>query len=258
MPLSAHGVAAAADLLGIPIAVLWAVVTVETAGCGFLRDRRPVILFERHEFRRRTAARFDGSHPEISGAAGGYGQAGAHQHGRLAAAIKLDRRAALESASWGLGQVMGYNAGLAGFGDAETMVGRFFASEDAQLIGMARFIKSSNLDRHLTTQNWAEFARRYNGPGYAANRYDAKLAQQSARFASQPMPDLTVRSIQLLLLYEGFDPGPVDGFAGNRTSSAITAFRAANRLGHGHDHDETLLDALMHRLGNLVYDASPS
>src|SRR4051794_26976898 len=94
LPLSAEGVAAASDLLGVPSSVLWAVVTVETAGCGFLHDRRPVVLFERHEFRRRTASRFDASHPEISGPAGGYGPAGAHQHARLASAIGLDRRAA--------------------------------------------------------------------------------------------------------------------------------------------------------------------
>lgn len=255
VPLSTDGVAAAADLLSVPVPVLWAVVSVETAGCGFLNDRRPVVLFERHEFRRRTAARFDGSHPQISGPPGGYGQGGAHQHGRLALAIGLDRRAALESASWGLGQVMGYNAVAAGFADAETMVGRFCKSEDAQLIGMARFIKSSGLDRHLAAQNWAEFARRYNGPGYAANRYDAKLAQQSARFASQPMPDLVLRSIQLLLRYEGFDPGPVDGYAGSRTRSAIAAFRAANRLGDGDRHDDALLHALTHRLGAVGHSA---
>jgi hypothetical protein len=49
--------------------------------------------------------------------------------------------------------------------------------------------------------------------GDAANQYDTKLAHYSTRFASQPMPDLGLRSIQLLLRYEGFDPGPVDGYA---------------------------------------------
>ena len=29
----------------------------------------------------------------------------------------------------------------------------------------------------LQNKNWAEFARRYNGPAYAQNRYDEKLAE---------------------------------------------------------------------------------
>jgi len=247
-PLSKRGVAEAADLLSVPLSVLWAVVTVETAGCGFLDDRRPVVLFERHEFRRRTAGRFDGSHPEISGPPGNYGPGGVHQHERLAVAVGLDRRASLESASWGLGQVMGYNAGLAGYADAEMMVERFCDEEDQQLVGMVRFIKSSKLDGYLRRNAWVEFARRYNGPGYAANQYDAKLAHHSARFASQKLPDLTLRAVQLLLRYAGFDAGPVDGYPGQRTSRAIAAFRAANRLGDDGFSDETLLTELMKRL----------
>jgi hypothetical protein len=247
-PLTKRGFAEAGDLLGVPLSVLWAVVTVETAGCGFLDDRRPVVLFERHEFRRRTAGRFDVSHPEISGPPGHYGPGGAHQHERLAVAVGLDRRASLESASWGLGQVMGYNAGLAGYADAETMVDHFCHNEDQQLLGMARFIKSSKLDGYLRRNAWADFARGYNGPGYAANQYDAKLAHHAARFASRTLPDLTLRAIQLLLRYAGFDAGPVDGYPGQRTSRAIAAFRAANRLGDGDCSDETLLTALMKRL----------
>ena len=38
--------------------VLWAVLTVESRGFGFLADRRPKILFERHIFFRETAGRF--------------------------------------------------------------------------------------------------------------------------------------------------------------------------------------------------------
>lgn len=252
-PLDTQGVAEATDLLGVLPSVLWAVVTVETAGCGFLRDRRPVVLFERHEFRRRTAGRFDASYPDISGPSGNYGPSGAHQHDRLAIAMERDRRAAIESASWGLGQVMGYNASLAGYADAEAMASQFCRSENAQLIGMARFIRSRGLDKHLKREAWADFARGYNGPAFVMNHYDAKLAHHAARFASRPMPDLLVRSIQLLLTYEGFSPGVVDGYAGQQTRRAIAAFRAANRFGEGEGHDEGLLAEL---LGRLPADAA--
>jgi hypothetical protein len=35
----------------------------------------------------------------------------------------------------------------------------------------------------LQAKNWAEFAKRYNGPAYAQNRYDEKLAKAYAKFA---------------------------------------------------------------------------
>jgi len=257
-PLDARGIADAADLLGVPAAVLWAVVTVETAGCGFLPDRRPVILFERHEFRRRTAGRFDASHPDLSGPPGGYGPPGVHQHGRLAAAMLLDIKAAVESASWGLGQLMGYNAALAGHADAQTMAFQFCRGENSQLVGMARFIRSRGLDKHLRQGSWAAFARGYNGPNYGMNRYDAKLGQQAAHFAANPLPDLTARSIQLLLSYQGYAPGRVDGRVGEQTRRAIAAFRAAHQLEGGDDPDEKLLAELLRRLPEETAARDPS
>ena len=65
--------------------------------------------------------------------AGGYGPAGVHQYDRLAAAISLYRDAALQSASLGLGQVMGMNFQAAGFDSVEDMVAAMVESEDRQL-----------------------------------------------------------------------------------------------------------------------------
>lgn len=243
-PLSAGGVAAAADLLGISPEALWTVVMVETAGCGFLPDRRPRILFERHEFRRRTGGRFDESHPEISGKLGGYGAGGVHQHDRMAVAIGCDRRAALESASWGLGQLMGYNAALCGHPDAESLIARCCDSEDEQLIATARFIKSRKLDAALARGDWAAFARGYNGPGYAANQYDTKLAAAYKALLNLGMPDFDLRAVQLMLTYEGYDVGPIDGRAGARTRGAIAKYRASRSLPPGETVDAALLAAL--------------
>jgi hypothetical protein len=65
-PLSDAGLARAANELGVQLPALWAVMTVETKGCGFLADRRPQILFERHVFRKRTNGRFDAAAPDLS------------------------------------------------------------------------------------------------------------------------------------------------------------------------------------------------
>src|SRR5262245_53461643 len=129
-PLSAAGAQNASAQVGVGLPELWSVLSVETSGCGFLSDRRPKILFERHIFSRLTHGQFDASHPDISQpSSGGYGDGGAHQYERLGRALQLDRIAALKSASWGLGQVLGTNFANAGFQDVEAMVTAFVASE---------------------------------------------------------------------------------------------------------------------------------
>ena len=63
LPLNREGLTVAAAHVEVDPAALWSVVVVETSGCGFLPDRRPSILFERHIFSTRTGRRFDASHP---------------------------------------------------------------------------------------------------------------------------------------------------------------------------------------------------
>jgi hypothetical protein len=221
LPLVREGLSAAASHVGVDPALLWSVVTVETSGCGFLPDRRPMILFERHEFRKRTEGRFDGAHPGISGSPGGYGPGGAHQYQRLEEAIDCDRRAALESASWGLGQIMGYNAKSAGFRDAEDMVSQMMRGENEQILGMAAFMRASGMHGALQRREWTDFARRYNGPSYEQNRYDQKLAAAHSSVSAKGFPDLMARGVQLLLTYHGFSPGKIDGIEGGLTRTAI-------------------------------------
>ncbi|MBV8738202.1 MAG: DUF3380 domain-containing protein [Alphaproteobacteria bacterium] len=246
-PLHSDGLVAAADHVGVDAPVLWSVVLVETSGFGFLPDRRPAILFERHIFSNRTGRRFDSTHPGISGPAGGYGQPGAHQYERLEEAVSCDRLAALESASWGLGQIMGFNAGLAGFRDAEDMVSKMMRGENEQILGMASFMRASGMHVPLQRRDWAGFARRYNGSGYAQNRYDEKLAAAHASLSARGLPDLETRAVQLLLTYHGFNPGKIDGIVGERTRAAITACTTKHRLPATGDHKD-LRSALLEML----------
>ena len=173
--LSAGGIAAACAILGIGEAELRAVLAVESLGSGFLADGRPKILFERHWFHRLTGGRFSADHPGISDAKPGGYKGGVAEYERLGRAIALDRKAALDSASWGLGQIMGFNAAKAGFVDAEAMIRAFAEGEDAQVLGVARFIAASGVGRHLAAHDWAAFARVYNGPRFHDNAYDEKL-----------------------------------------------------------------------------------
>ena len=225
-PLTEEGMTTASTSLGVGKPELWSVMSVETSGCGFLSDRRPKILFERHVFHRLTGGKFDADDPDISQPTpGGYGLGGSHQYDRLAAAIAFDRSAALQSASWGLGQVLGENFQAAGFANVEAMVQSMVASEDDQFEAMAAFMKFNGLDHPLRDHDWAGFARRYNGPNYAANNYDGLLADAFQRYSTGPLPDLQVRRVQVLLTYKGFPPGAIDGRAGQRTTDAIKAFQ---------------------------------
>lgn len=81
------------------------------------------------------------------------------------------------STSWGLGQIMGFNHAACGYPTAVAMVRDFAKGETQQLEGMLNFISANPaMMRALQRRDWAAFAELYNGPKYAVNKYDAKLA----------------------------------------------------------------------------------
>lgn len=175
--LSEQDLERSAKSLGCEVAAIKAVCQVEAPNGGFLSDGRPNILFERHKFSQFTGGQFDASDPDISNPkAGGYGAGGVNQHDRLGRAADLDREAALKSASWGKFQIMGFNFSAAGFKDLQSFINAMYRSEGAQLDAFVAFIKHEGLADELREHRWADFARRYNGPSYAINRYDTKLA----------------------------------------------------------------------------------
>ena len=228
-PLSTAGLNAVSHKLGVHAPEIWTVLAVETSGCGYLPDKRPQILYERHIFHRLTRGKFeDGNISDPT--AGGYGQSGAHQYDRLALAIAKNRRAALQSCSWGIGQIMGENHALAGFADVEQMVAAMSESEDQQLDAMSNFLVGSRLNIPLQAHDWVSFAHGYNGPNYAINRYDIRLNVEFQKYSAGALPDLNVRAAQLYLTYLHFHPGQVDGFAGTRTLSAFADFHIQHGL----------------------------
>jgi hypothetical protein len=227
--LSSNGLASVASNLGVHAPEIWTVLAVETSGCGYLPDRRPQLLFERHVFHRLTGGQYDDG--DISDPApGGYGPMGANQFDRLARAISKDRAAALQSASWGIGQIMGMNFAEAGFQNVEGMVAAMSDSEDSQLNAVGTFLASTGLGAPLRAHDWASFARGYNGPNYTINRYDIRLNGEFQKYSSGALPDLGVRAAQLYLTYLGFHPGGIDGIAGEITVAALAEFRSKNAI----------------------------
>lgn len=255
-PLSQPGFDRVLDALSTGAPEIWAVLTVETHGCGFLADRRPLILFERHVFSRRTRGVHDATHPSISSSTPGGYLGGAREYDRLDEAIGLDRQAALDSTSWGIGQVMGFNFAAAGFRSTEAMVAASMDGEDAQLSGMANFLRGNRLQQPLARHDWQAFARGYNGPDFAKNHYAERLQAAFNAFSSGPLPDLVVRQTQVLLMFLGIDTGVVDGILGRRTRSGIRLFREQSALPAGESIDDVFLAALRAAVRDIT-DGTP-
>lgn len=184
--LNLQQISNAAKNLNVPVAALRAVIEVEARGKGFYDDGQPVILFERHVFWQRLTQRnlislrdkANKERPDLCfprWTTGSYGSFSA-QHKRLEDAAAYHREVALESCSWGLGQVMGYHWKLLGYPTLQSFINAMFRDEAGQLDAMCRFIKVNRLDNYMRALDWAGFALGYNGSGYRANRYDEKLA----------------------------------------------------------------------------------
>lgn len=182
----------AAKELGVDVPTVKGVTYVEANGDGFYETGTPKILFERHVMYRRVrdtlgqaaADRYFKMYPEICNpSSGGYGPS-IDQPVRMGmAATLINRNCALESASWGLFQIMGYHWKNLGFYSLQAFVNAMYASEGAQLQAFVAFVQDDeDMHQALKTHDWAEFARRYNGPGYAKNNYDRKLRDAYQKF----------------------------------------------------------------------------
>ena len=168
-------------LIGVGEDEIHAVIDTETRGTGFDSKNRPIILFEPHVFYRELAVNKPAALKEAVDQGLAYKTWGTRSYPRdsypvLEQAIKLDQELALKSASWGLGQMMGFNHNKAGYSSALTMVEGFKEDEENHLLAMVRFIIAAGLADELRRHDWKGFALGYNGKGFAKNKYDVKLA----------------------------------------------------------------------------------
>jgi hypothetical protein len=174
-----------AEQYDIPYSSLKAVLEVETLGRGFYEGTMiPVVRLENHVFGKETKYKYNKTHPHLSSTSfnGRFNLVGWKEFERFQQAYKLDKDAAIKATSWGLGQLMGYHYELLDFTKPLAFVKSIFDSEVSQLVMTIDFIKESKLDQFLRDENWAEFARGYNGKGYKQNQYDVKLKNAAARY----------------------------------------------------------------------------
>lgn len=185
-----------ANRLGIEPALLKAVQLVEAAGRdGFLADGRPQILFEGHIMYREFHKKFPDRDLDYlckrfstvfypkwdkSKYFGGLGE-----YKRLKLAKEIDEECALKATSWGMFQIMGFNHNLCGCKDVFDFVHKMSESHEKQLELMYYFMNNSGCLKELKEKDWAGFAKKYNGPGYAQNAYDQKLRNAYENFKNK-------------------------------------------------------------------------
>lgn len=189
-------IVALANDLGLEPALLKAVQLVEGAGRdGFLVDGRPQILFEGHIMYKEVHKKFPDR--DLAYLCKRYSTiffpkwdkskylGGVHEYKRLELAKEIDEECALKSASWGMFQIMGFNHLYCGCKDVFEFVKKMQESHESQLKFMYYYMNNTSCLKNLKEHDWAGFARKYNGPGYAENAYDQKLKNAYENFKNK-------------------------------------------------------------------------
>jgi hypothetical protein len=183
---------------GVELAAIKAVNEVESSGKGFFVDGRPKILFEGHIFWRQLKEReIDPAPLSKSGNEDVLYRSwtkthylgGTKEYSRLEKAMALGtdpriKEAALASASWGSYQIMGFHALKLGYATVQAFVDEMYIHESNQLDAFGKYIATFSCLVHLKNKDWAKFAKCYNGPGYAKNKYDIKMAKAYEKYST--------------------------------------------------------------------------
>ncbi|MEN0098660.1 MAG: N-acetylmuramidase family protein [Brucella pseudogrignonensis] len=175
---------------GIDPAALLAVAEVESGGRALFDingKKEPAIRFEGHYFDRRLAGRIrdQARQAGLSAPEAGRVRNPKTQRERwllLERAVSIHKKAALESTSWGLGQVMGAHWEWLGYSSIDELVAEARSSVGGQVRLMLNFIDKAGLKTALEQKDWRNFARRYNGPAFARNQYDSRMAAAFERW----------------------------------------------------------------------------
>jgi len=163
---------------GWSYAALKALIEVESGGVGFAPDTGKLIIqFEPVWFKRKAPYSPSGKW-SLNGVE--------RQHKEWEAfneAYKINANAAMESASIGMMQVMGFHYKKLGFKTVGEMWDFAKVSEANQVELAIRFIKTNpKLDAAVKNKEWATVAYYYNGPKYKTNNYDNKLANAYLKY----------------------------------------------------------------------------
>lgn len=211
---SADGLKAVAAKLKCEVAAVVAIVKVESRGSGIDRLGRVKVLFEKHKFyknlppeKRKAAVAAGLARAKwISVKKGGYKDQPDNDAALdfLVRAIAIDETAALKSASYGLGQVVGENAELCGWPSVQAFVLDMCQSEDSHVEAMMGFLIGNGLGDELRALDFDAIERVYNGGGQNGV-YAAQMRIEYAAEAGKPAKiDSVVRDAGLRIGSTGY------------------------------------------------------
>ncbi|MDE5674232.1 MAG: N-acetylmuramidase family protein [Muribaculaceae bacterium] len=167
-----------AEELGVETAAIKAVVAIEAgvAMKGFWAPGVPVINFDKRmysRFKAKATSKNPAKGEEVPEGLTGYAL---KEWTQLINARKINARCADMGTFWGMFQIGGFNYHKCGCETIEEFVRLMSYSELEQLELFATFITNGGMLGDLRNKNWAGFARKYNGPGYARRGYHTKMA----------------------------------------------------------------------------------
>lgn len=233
------GVRVEAKRMGIETAALLAVVQVESGGRSLMEGLCPMRIEGHYFYKRLGGAKLGiATSQRLASKSAGVVKNPRSMKARyvkLERMIAIDRQAALESCSWGVGQVMGSHWKKLGYRSAYEMVELCKSGVLGQIQVMVRYIEKFNLVEHLKNRKWAKFAYAYNGPNYKEYKYQTKLANAYRNFSGArkkkvaPKPSEYVRDLQTMLCKAGYQTA-IDGLSGSHTDVMIRKFQSDHGL----------------------------
>ena len=175
------------------VEVIKAIAEVESGKAAFRHVNQetgasvPVILYERHLFKRFTKDKYTKDYPDLSGPPLSVKKDAANedQYGntsrsylRLINACRLDDDAAMRACSWGKFQILGDNWKLCGATSLDQFMQSVCRSEADQLRLFGAFVRRNNggkLWKAVKAKDWEEIAENYNGKSYKKFNYDERI-----------------------------------------------------------------------------------
>lgn len=236
------GTKLAADL-GVQPESLLAVGEVESAGVVAWKvggQDMPPIRFEGHYFHKRlkgaqleSAVSAGLASPKVGGVKNPNSYAA--RYALLERARKINKNAANESTSWGLGQVMGAHWKKLGFDSVQDLVDMAVSGVDGQLEVMSRYIKAFGLTDELYSHDWQAFSDQYNGPASRMNRYKEKIAAAYIMYGKYlagkvDAKDTLIAGYQTSLKKLGYYEGAINGENTKPYRIAVKEFQHDNGL----------------------------
>jgi len=279
--LKTGDVGRAAKQTGIETAVLLAFLEVEANGRGFDNSNRPKMLFEPHIFWRNlnTAMRSTASKLGLAYARWKRNYP-SESYTRLSKAIEIHENAAFLSASYGLGQIMGFNHTAAGHRSAKEMFETAQQGEFEQLTQLVTLMKSWGMARMLqpgrdysNPDNWRKAVSKYNGKGYEKNQYHVKAARAfvkhsgKSNFSAKQVSEVlhkgskgeAVRNLQTDLQFLGYEFAlGVDGRFGIETHENVLDFQADHNLTQDGFAGGVTLAKIKSEMAKAKVDKSPA